>query len=76
VPALSLEVRAIDKDLNEVFLGRGGIELLVRFKGGSLLEPGSFDERPESDWLDKPANDEKAVQRAIAPLLQRVESPK
>lgn len=76
VPALSLEVRAIDKDLNEVFLGRGGIELLVRFKGGSLLEPGSFDEIPESDWLAKPINDEKAVQRAIAPLLQHVESTK
>lgn len=76
VPALSLEVRAIDKDLNEVFLGRGGIELLVRFKGGSLLEPGSFVDIPESDWLAKPANDEKAVLRAIGPLLPRVESTK
>lgn len=76
VPALSLEVRAVDKDLNEVFLGRGGIELLVRFKGGSLLESGSFDDVPESDWLAKPVNDEKAAQRAIAPLMPRAESTK
>lgn len=69
VPALSLELRAMDRDLNEVFLGRGGIELLVRYKGGNLLAGGSFEDIPEADWLSKPANDDKAVQRALAPLM-------
>jgi len=69
LPALSLELRAVDAEVREVFLGRGGIELLVRFKSGSLLSGGTFEDIPEADWLTDPSRDAKAVERALGSLL-------
>jgi hypothetical protein len=66
--AASLELRAIDPQSTEVFVGRGGIELLERFKGGGLMSSGGFEDIPDSDWLVNPANDAPATQRALGPL--------
>jgi hypothetical protein len=69
VPATSLELRAVDAEVNEVFLGRGAIELLVRFKKGGMMSSGGFDEIPSSDWLADPAQDARAVERALGALV-------
>lgn len=68
MPAMSLELRALDKDLNEVFLGRGGIELLERFKVGGLMSMGGFEEIPDADWLADSAKDAPATERALGAL--------
>jgi hypothetical protein len=69
VPALSLELRAVDREMKEVFLRRGGIELLVRFKPGGFMKPATFEDIPEADWLSKPANDGAAVERTLSELM-------
>jgi hypothetical protein len=69
VPATSLELRAVDAQVSEVFLGRGAIELLVRFKKGGLMSAGGFDEIPPADWLADATRDAKAVERALGALI-------
>lgn len=68
VPGASLELRALDTAIQEVFLGYGGIELLVRFKSGGLMSPGGFEDIPITDWLADPAKDAMAVERALGAL--------
>ena len=69
VPALSLELRALDSATNDVFHGHGGVELLVRFKSGGLMSAGSFEDIPQSDWLADTTHDTQAVERALGSLL-------
>jgi hypothetical protein len=69
VAATSLELRAVDAEVSEVFLGRGAIELLVRFKQGGMMSSGGFEEIPPADWLADPAQDARAVERALGTLL-------
>lgn len=68
VPAASLELRAVDLSIQEVFLGYGGIELLVRFKSGGMMSAGGFEDIPMVDWFADPARDAKAVERALGAL--------
>jgi hypothetical protein len=68
VPAASLELRAIDPSIQEVFLGYGGIELLVRFKSGGMMSAGGFEDIPMADWFTDPAHDAKVVDRALGSL--------
>jgi hypothetical protein len=68
VPAASLELRAVDPSIQEVFLGYGAIELLVRFKSGGLMSQGGFEDIPMVDWFTDPARDAKAVDRALGSL--------
>lgn len=68
VPAVSLELRAVDPSVQEVFLGYGGIELLVRFKSGGMMRAGGFEDIPMVDWFADPARDAKAVERALGSL--------
>jgi hypothetical protein len=68
VPAASLELRAVDPSIQEVFLGYGGIELLVRFKSGGMMSTGGFEDIPMVDWFADPARDAKAVERALGAL--------
>lgn len=69
VAATSLELRAVDAEVSEVFLGRGAIELLVRFKKGGMMSSGGFEEIPSADWLADPAQDARAVERALGTLV-------
>lgn len=69
IPALSLELRAVDREMREVFLRSGGLELLVRFKPGGFMKPPRFEEIPDADWLAKPENDRQAVDRALSELM-------
>jgi hypothetical protein len=69
VPAVSLELRAVDASIQEVFVGHGGIELLVRFKSGGLMSAGGFEDIPMADWFTDPARDAKAVDRALGSLV-------
>jgi hypothetical protein len=69
VPAVSLELRAVDPSIQEVFLGHGGIELLVRFKSGGLMSAGGFEDIPMADWFTEPVRDAKAVDRALGSLV-------
>ncbi|NJD32494.1 MAG: hypothetical protein FIB04_11480 [Gammaproteobacteria bacterium] len=69
VPAASLELRALDSSIQEVFLGYGGIELLVRFKSGGLMSSGGFEDIPMADWFTDPAHDAEAVERALGSLV-------
>lgn len=68
VPAASLELRAVDPSMQEVFLGYGGIELLVRFKSGGMMSQGGFEDIPMADWFTDPARDARAVDRALGSL--------
>lgn len=68
VPAASLELRAVDTSIQEVFLGYGGIELLVRFKTGGLMSAGGFEDIPMADWFTDPTHDAQAVDRALGSL--------
>jgi len=69
VPAASLELRAVDASIQEVFLGYGGIELLVRFKSGGMMSRGGFEDIPMADWLTDPVRDAGAVERALGSLV-------
>lgn len=68
VPAASLELRAVDPSIQEVFLEYGGIELLVRFKPGGMMRAGGFEDIPMADWFTDPAHDAQAVHRALGSL--------
>lgn len=68
VPAVSLELTAHDAAVDEVFRGYGGIELLVRFKSGGLLDAAAFEDVPMTDWLANPDRDARAVERALGTL--------
>lgn len=69
IPAASLELRAVDADGSEVFLGRGGIELLARFEKGGLLSGGTFKDIPAADWLGDSEVDTPATERALGALM-------
>lgn len=69
VPAVSLELRALDPEVQEVFHGYGGIELLVRFRSGGMMGAGGFEDIPMTDWLAESARDTKAVERALGSLV-------
>jgi hypothetical protein len=71
VPAASLELRALDPAIQEVFHGYGGIELLVRFRSGGMMSAGGFEDIPMADWLADPARDAPAVERALGALIAR-----
>lgn len=67
--AASLAVTAVDSSATQIYEGYGGIELLVRFKGGGLISPGGFEDVPKTDWFTDTGNDARAAANALKPLL-------